>query len=137
MKKMSTDYVRGLYFHKYGISLGVGIGVPIPILDEGLMKSVSISNEQIVAPVLDYSVQSRARKPLTKVSYAQLRSGTIKLHGKNVKTSSLSSYRRAKDIAEKLKKWMEEGEFLLSQPVANLHENQTFKPLDLHSQEEV
>jgi uncharacterized protein (DUF39 family) len=59
------------------------------------------------------------------------------LHGKNVKTSSLSSYRKARDIAEKLKKWIEEGEFLLSRPAANLPENQTFKPLDLHSQEEV
>jgi uncharacterized protein (DUF39 family) len=137
MKKMSTDYVRGLYFHKYGTSLGVGIGVPIPILDDELMKSVSISDDKILAPLYDYSVESRARKPLTKITYAQLRSGSIKLHGKSVKTSSLSSYRKARDIAEKLKRWIEEGEFLLTQPVATFPESQIFKPLDLHSQEEV
>jgi uncharacterized protein (DUF39 family) len=137
MKKMSTEYIRGLYFHKYGTSLGVGIGVPIPILDEDLMRSVSIRDEQILAPVLDYAVQSRARKPLTKVNYAQLRSGSIELFNKKVKTSSLSSYHKARQIAERLKKWIEEGEFLLSQPVASPPESQTFKPLDLHSQEEV
>ena len=137
MKRMSKDFVRGLYFHKYGVSLGVGIGVPIPILDEEMMRRTSITDEEILAPVLDYSVQSRARKPIAKVSYAQLRSGSIKLLGRSVKTSSLSSYRKAREIAQTLKGWIEEGEFQLTQPVTSLPEEQVFKPLDLRSREEV
>jgi len=33
---MSTDYLRAATLHKYGTSLYVGIGVPIPVLNEGI-----------------------------------------------------------------------------------------------------
>lgn len=35
---MNTQYLRGAYIEKYGITLYVGIGIPIPILDEDLAK---------------------------------------------------------------------------------------------------
>ena len=137
LREMSTDFIRALDFQKYGVSLGVGVGVPIPILDEEMMKCVSIRDDQIFAPVLDYAVQSRTRKPMKEVSYAELRSGSIELAGKKVRTSSLSSYAKAKQIAELLKKQMLEGEFLLTRPVAMLPTERAQKPLDLHSREEV
>ncbi|MBC7108854.1 MAG: homocysteine biosynthesis protein [Methanomassiliicoccales archaeon] len=137
MKEMSTEFIRALYFHRYGVSLAVGIGVPIPILDQEVMKFASLSDKDLFAPVLDYSLQSRNRKPLKEVSYAELRSGSIELFGKKVKTSSLSSYYKARVIAEKLKKMIEEGEFLISRPVQPLPEERSFKPLDIRSKEEV
>jgi uncharacterized protein (DUF39 family) len=137
MREMSTEYIRALDFRRYGISLAVGIGIPIPILDEQMMKCVSISDKDIFAPVLDYSVQSRNRKPLKETSYAELRSGTIELFGKKVKTSSLSSYYKARQIAEKLKQLVQEGDFLLTEPVERLPEDRTFSPLEIVSKEEV
>ncbi|MCQ5375989.1 MAG: homocysteine biosynthesis protein, partial [Methanomassiliicoccales archaeon] len=137
MKEMSTEFIRALYFHRYGVSLAVGIGVPIPVLDQDVMKFASLSDKDLFAPVLDYSLQSRNRKPLKEVSYAELRSGSIELFGKKVKTSSLSSYYKARVIAEKLKKMIEEGEFLISRPVQSLPEERSFKPLDIRSKEEV
>jgi uncharacterized protein (DUF39 family) len=137
MKEMSTEFIRALYFHRYGVSLAVGIGVPIPILDQEVMKFASLSDKDLFAPVLDYSLQSRNRKPLKEVSYAELRSGSIELFGKKVRTSSLSSYYKARVIAEKLKKMIEEGEFLISRPVQPLPEERSFKPLDIRSKEEV
>jgi uncharacterized protein (DUF39 family) len=137
MKQMSTEYMRALDFRKYGMSLAVGIGVPIPILDEQMMKCVAISDKDIFAPVLDYSIQSRNRKPIKEVSYAQLRSGAIELFGKKVKTSSLSSYYLARQIAEKLKGMIQKGEFLLTEPVERLPEDMAFEPLDIVSKEEV
>lgn len=137
MKEMSTEFIRALYFHRYGVSLAVGIGVPIPILDQEVMKFASLSDKDLFAPVLDYSLQSRNRKPLKEVSYAELRSGSIELFGKKVKTSSLSSYYKARVIAEKLKKMIEEGEFLISRPVQPLPEERSFRPLDIRSKEEV
>jgi len=137
MREMSTEYIRALNFRRYGISLAVGIGVPIPILDKQMMKFVSISDKDILAPVLDYSVQSRNRKPLKEVSYAELRSGAVELFGKKVKTSSLSSYYKARQIAEELKRMVQEGDFLLTEPVERLPEDRTFNPLEIVSKEEV
>jgi len=137
LRGMSTEFVRALDFQKYGPSLGVGIGVPIPILDEDMMKCVSVRDDQIFAPILDYAVQSRNRKPMKEVSYAELRSGSVELAGKRVRTSSLSSYFKAKQIAETLKRQMLKGEFLLTRPVAMLPAERAQMPLDLHSREEV
>ena len=137
LKEMSTEFVRALILNKYGTTLGVGIGVPIPILDEGMMKCVSIRDEEIFAPVLDYSVQSRGRVPIHEVSYSELRSGSIEIGNRRVRTSSLSSYALARRIAETLKRSLEKGEFLLTQPVARLPAEREQKALDLHSREEV
>ena len=134
---MSPELVRALNFQKYGLSLGLGVGVPIPILDEEMMKCVSIRDDQIFAPLLDYSVASRNRKPIRDISYADLRSGCIELHGKQVKTSSLSSYYKARIIAGRLKKWIEAGDFTLTQAVAPLPKERSQKPLEVMSKEDV
>lgn len=137
MRGMSTEYVRALNMHGYGISLAVGIGVPIPILDENVMRAVAVRDEDIYAPVFDYSIQSRNRKALKQVSYAELRSGTIDLFGKKIRTSSLSSYYKARMVANELKRWMQEGEFLLTEPSARLPATGTVKSLDINTREEV
>jgi uncharacterized protein (DUF39 family) len=137
LKEMSSEFIRALTFKNYGVSLAVGLGIPIPILDEDMMRSASVREDQIFAPVLDYSVQSRTRLPIREVSYEELRSGTIEINGKKVKTSSLSSYAKARQVAETLKKQIAKGEFLLTQAVARLPEERVQKPLDVHNQEEV
>ena len=137
LKQMSSEFIRALSFKNYGVSLAVGLGIPIPILDEDVMRAASVREDQIFAPVLDYSVQSRMRLSIREVSYAELRSGTIEINDKKVKTSSLSSYAKARQVAETLKKQIANGEFLLTQAVVGLPEERIQKPLDIHSQEEV
>jgi uncharacterized protein (DUF39 family) len=137
MKAMSPEFVRALSFHKYGVTLGIGLGIPIPILDEEMMKAVMIRDDQIFAQVLDYSVQSRNKKTIRDVSYSELRSGSIDINGKKVKTSSISSYQKARLIAETLKKSIMKGEFLLTEKVADLPGERVQAPLDLHAREEV
>ena len=137
LRDMSPDYIKALVFNKYGTTLAVGIGIPIPILDEEMMRCVSIKDSEIFAPVLDYSVQSRNKQPIHEVSYSELRSGSIEIGSKKVRTSSLSSYHKARQIAEALKKSVHEGTFLLTQPVARLPEERSINPLDLRSREEV
>jgi uncharacterized protein (DUF39 family) len=137
LRGMSPEFIRALNFQKYGLSLGIGIGVPIPILDEEMMKCVSIRDDQIFAPLLDYSVASRNRKPIKEINYADLRSGCVELYGKQVKTSSLSSYFKARIIAKRLKKWIDDGEFMLTQPVAMMPKERAQKPLEVLSKEDV
>ena len=137
MKQMSPDFVRGIYMHNYGATLAIGVGVPIPVLDEEVMKFASLGDDQLFAPVVDYGLASRNRKPLQEVTYADLRSGQIMLKGKKCRTSALSSYFKAREVAEELKRRIAEKEFYLTQMVQSMPEERAMKPLDVHTKEEV
>jgi uncharacterized protein (DUF39 family) len=114
LKEMSPRWLRGASIQGYGCSLMVGVGVPIPILDEEMALFTAVCDEDIVTQVKDYSFTRQ--EPICEVSYAQLRSGNIAIEGREVPTVPLSSYVRAKEIAEILKSWIEKGEFLLGEP---------------------
>ncbi len=135
LKQMSPKWLVGTSFLGYGCTLTVGIGVPIPILSEEILLYTAIKDEEILAPVVDYSEDYPQRKPdiLGEVSYGELKSGIILVRGKEVPTASLSSYSKAMEIANILKSWIKKGEFLLTQPVAPLpgiESGITFKPLE-------
>jgi len=136
LKQMSSDFVRGLTFAKYGTSLGLGIGVPIPILDEEMAKQCAVTNDQIFTAVFDYSQPTRSRTVLREVAYSELRSGEIDIKGKEVPTSSLSSLQKAKQISEILKNRIVKGEFMIEKPVQNFSMDRVFKPLDVRSEKE-
>ncbi|MFC2070396.1 homocysteine biosynthesis protein [Chloroflexota bacterium] len=141
LKQMSPRWLVGTSVLGYGCSLGVGIGVPIPILSEEILQYTTITDDDIFAPVIDYSDAYPQRKPdiLTEVSYAELKSGQITIQNKKVPTASLSSYSRAVEIATILKEWVQSGNFLLTEPVAPLpgvESGVTFKPLNERPVEE-
>lgn len=130
MKAMSTDYIKAAIYQNYGISLFVGVGIPIPILDEEMVAYTSVEDKDILTMVYDYSVPSRSRPALAKVNYQELRSGEISLEGKRIATAPLSSLSKAREIAAKLKDWVKSGEFLLNPPVQPLPANNSVKPLE-------
>ncbi len=134
LKQMKPEWLVGTSMLGYGCTLTVGIGVPIPILSEEILRYTAVSDADIFAPVIDYSEAYPQMKPdvLGEVSYAKLRSGCIEVQGKDVPTGSLSSYSKALEIANTLKDWIEKGEFLLTEPVAPLpgaESGITFRPL--------
>lgn len=123
LKEMDPQWIRAVSFTGYGVSLSLAVGVPIPILDEEMMKFVSVSDEDLTAPVVDYSrfyPTGEGEALLGEVTYAQLKSGSIEVKGKRVPTGCFSSYSKAREIAEHLKSLIRSGSFLLSQPVASL-----------------
>jgi uncharacterized protein (DUF39 family)/predicted transcriptional regulator len=128
-KKMSPDFIRGAAFTKYGTTLYVGVGIPIPMLNEGIAKKVAIRDENIFTDIIDYGVPRRDRPKLGRVSYKELRSGKIAVGEKSVKVSSLSSLKKAKDIAETLKSWIEDASFYLTAPVETLPTDSVAKPM--------
>jgi CBS domain-containing protein len=107
----------------------VGIGIPIPILNEGLAKKTAIRDEEIFTNVVDYGVPRRDRPKLGKVSYKELKSGAITIGDKRIRVSSLSSLKTAKKIAGTLKSWIANGEFYLTAPVERLPLDSVFKPM--------
>ena len=134
LKQMSPHWLVGTSMLGYGCTLTVGIGVPIPILSEEILQYTTVTDNDILAPVVDYSEAYPQMKPdiLGEVSYAQLKSGKITVQGKKVPTASLSSYPRAVEIATTLKEWIQSGKFLLTESVAPLpgvESGITFKPL--------
>ncbi|MEM2967732.1 MAG: homocysteine biosynthesis protein [Candidatus Bathyarchaeia archaeon] len=128
-KKMSPEFLRGASFTKYGTTLYVGIGIPIPILNEGLAKKTAIRDEEIFTNVVDYGVPRRDRPVLARVSYKELKSGSITIGDRRIRVSSLSSLKTARKIAATLKRWIEEGEFYLTAPVERLPLDTVFKPM--------
>lgn len=129
LKQMSPKYLKGASFTKYGTSMYVGIGIPIPILNVGLAKKTGISDEEISANLMDYGVPRRVRPILKKTDYGELRSGKISLKDKDIPVTALSSLKIAREIADELKKWIEEGGFYLTKPVETLPIDGEFKPM--------
>jgi uncharacterized protein (DUF39 family) len=123
LKEMSPGWLVGASMLGYGVSLYVGIGIPIPVLNEEMAKYTSVKNEDIYAQVYDYSMnypKGGILKSLGEVNYKELFSGEITVNGNKILTASLSSYYKAREIANILKEWIEQGDFFLGEPQQRL-----------------
>ncbi len=136
LKEMDAKYLVGTSLTGYGSSLAIGLGIPIPILNEEILKSAAVKDEDIFAQVVDYSndYPNFAGGSIAEVNYAQLKSGTIVVDGKEIPTGSLSSYHRAREICEKLKKEIHFGKFLLTEKVQSLPLQSDFKMLKIRGE---
>lgn len=122
LKQMDPDWLVGLSFIGYGATMAVGVGIPIPILDEEMLRYTAVKDEDIYCPITDFSESYPNCKPmdLGLVNYRDLKSGKIIFNGKDVVTTPQSSYPRARKIALILKEWIKTGKFELTQPVAGI-----------------
>lgn len=127
LRNMSSEFLQAAYYEKYGVSLFVGIGVPIPILDVEMAKRVSINNSQIQTSILDYG--SPGTPKLGQVTYEELRSGEIEVNGQKVRTAPVASLAKARKIADILKKEIQNGSFLVQEPVQLFPSNTTLNGL--------
>jgi len=119
LKGMSSKWLVGASFLGYGASLTVGIGVPIPVIDEEVVRFAAVKDADLWTQVVDYSYDypQGTGKVLGEVNYAELKSGKIKVKGKTVPCTSLSSYFKAREICDILKGWILKGKFRLTEPV--------------------
>ncbi len=122
LKKMSSRFLKGVSMQGYGTSLAVGVGIPIPILNEEMAAYTGVADEDLKTKVVDYSYDYShgVARDYGEVSYAQLKTGEIEVNGKKVTTSPLSSIVMAREIAETLKQWIESGDFLIEKPIQTL-----------------
>lgn len=129
LKKMSREFLRAATFYKYGTTMYIGLGIPIPILNDEIAQSTAVSDADIKTSVLDYSVPRRSKPTVREVTYEELKSGMIDLNGREVKTSSLSSFYKAREVASELKKWIKKGDFLLSAPAEPMRHEGSARPM--------
>lgn len=116
-KQMSSRYIRAAVFDRYGVTMFVGVGIPIPILDEDMLIKTAVRNRDIVTTLVDKSGRENLGM---RLSYETLRSGWVEIKGRRVPTAPLSSLKMAREIADVLKNWIANGQFLLSEPVEKL-----------------
>ena len=122
LKEMSPEWLVGTSHIGYGCSLAVGLGIPIPILNEQVAEWAGLSDEDLFTQVVDYSYDypNGIKRNYGIVSYAELKSGKINILGKEVPTYPISSFFKAKKIAEILKNWIKNGEMFITEPVESL-----------------
>ncbi len=118
LKGMSADWLRGASMQGYGCSLTVGLGIPIPILNEEMARYTAVSDEEIFTQIVDYGndYPNGVSKSYGQVSYAELKSGSIQVNGEPTPTVPLSSLVKAREIAAILKDWISRGAFQLGEP---------------------
>ena len=129
-KQMDARWIRGCYFKSYGPSLMMGVGVPLPVLNVGVIERCAVQDRDVVAPIVDFSIPRRVRPTFGLVSYAQLKSGRITIEGRTVRVASLASLFLSRKVAQELKQWIKEGIFTLTEPVAPIPMERSFLPQD-------
>ncbi len=130
LKTMRPEFLRGAYVDGYGCTLFVGVGIPIPLLNEEIARAVAVTDDDIKVDIVDYGVP-RLDRPVLKagVSYRELKSGCVEINNKTIRTASVSSLYMARKVATELKKWILQGEFLITAAVEPISRTGLAKPL--------
>ncbi len=129
LKDMNPKFMKAIVMPGYGVTMMLGIGIPIPVLDEEIAEATAVKDEEIFTEIIDFGVPRRDRPVVRKVSYAELKSGRVEINGEEVRVSPLSSYYMARKVMEELKRMIEKGEFLLTMPVERLPSKGVLKPM--------
>ena len=126
LKDMSPDFIRAATMTGYGVTMYVGVGVPIPLLNEEIVKHTAVRDEDLVTEIVDYGTPVRDRPVIRSVTYAELKSGSVEINGEEIRTAPLSSFKKAREVAGELKGRIEKGTFLMaaaSRPIDNKKRN--------------
>ncbi len=131
LKEMSVEFIKAAFFKGYGPTLFVGIGIPIPILDEDMLRFTSVTDDDIKTVLIDFGVQRRDRPVLKVVTYKELKTGFVEMDGRKIPTAPISSIYKAREIAGLLKEWIQSSRFFVQEPVATLPKKGLVKPMML------
>lgn len=122
LKGMRPEWLRGGSIQGYGTTLIIGIGIPIPILDDEMVRFTAVKDEEIYTQIIDFGddYPQGVNRSYGEINYKDLKSGSVIFNGREVPTAPLSSYSKAREIATILKEWIQEGLFTLGIPQKSL-----------------
>ncbi len=127
LKNMRSKYLKPIYMKNYGISLFVGIAIPIPILDKELFLQTIVKDSEINTEIVDYS--SNPKKVIKEVTYEELRQGQVEINRKKIKTYNISNIKIAKEIEAELIQEIQKKRFFLQKPIEKFPVNLSFKKM--------
>lgn len=127
---MKSKWLRGGFLKSFGPVLFVGIGVPIPVLNEEIAESLSITDEKINTTMFDFSIPRRTKPILGQYTYSELRTSTVVINKKPTLSAPLSSMAGAIEICDLTKESILKKELLLSKPVTPVNMSVSSKVLN-------
>ena len=127
---MSPKWVRGGYIKSFGPVLFIGVGIPIPLLDEETARNISITDENIHSTLVDFSIPRRTKPTFGQCTYEELRTSTVVINKKPTLTAPLSSMSYAIEICSELKKSITKGDFYLTKKTSDISLSVELKKLD-------
>ncbi len=117
IESMIPKWVRGGFIKSYGPVLYIGVGVPIPVLNEETAKYISITDDKIHSTIVDFSIPRRTKPTFGQCTYSELRTSTVVINKKPTLSAPLSSMALALEICTELKNAILQKSFLLSEKV--------------------
>ena len=130
IKMMKPKYLRAGFIKSYGPVLFVGVGVPIPVLDEEIAEHLTINDEKIHTTIVDFSIPRRTKPTFGQCTYKELRTSTVIINKKPTLVAPLSSMAWAIDICNILKEEIINKNFYLNKPVISIPMDVGLKKLD-------
>lgn len=130
---LRTDprWVAAARVEGYGISLFLGAGFAIPLLDPAIARALRIRDRDINVQIKDFA---RPERPIVLESdYAQLRSGSVQLPQALARTACSSSLLKARQLCAELKTQVLGGSFPVRPFLEALPAEQLFRPLKIRA----
>ena len=127
---MNPKWVRGGYIKSFGPVLFIGVGLPIPILNSEIAEYISITDDKIHAPIVDFSIPRRTKPILGECTYSELRTSTIMINGKPTLAAPLSSMAWTIEMCKIFKDLILRKDFYLTKPIIPIDMYVDVKKLD-------
>ncbi len=130
IQSMNPKWIRGGFIKSFGPVLYIGIGIPIPVLNEKVAKYISITDDNIHSTIVDFSIPRRTKPTFGQCTYSELRTSTVMINKKPTLSAPLSSMALALEVCNELKKLILQKDFLLSEKIIPLDLDVELKKLD-------
>ncbi|MCT0214152.1 MULTISPECIES: homocysteine biosynthesis protein [unclassified Synechococcus] len=130
LHRLRPEWVRPCFLEGQGSGLVVAIAAPIPLINSTVASQAALSDAELEAPVLDFSIPRRIRPSFGAVPYSQLLAGEIVVDGRRLRCFPAHSPRLAEAMAEQLVEQLRSGHFPLRLPLQPLPRRSGLIPLD-------
>lgn len=134
---MQPKWVRGGYLKSFGPVLYIGVGVPIPVLNDEIAENLTITDDKINTTIVDFSIPRRTKPTFGQCTYEELRTSTVIINNKPTLVAPLASMAWAIDMCNVLKDSILKKQFLLSEPISPINMANEIKKFDSRISEPV
>lgn len=130
LAELRAEWIRPCHFEGHGSALLVAIAAPVPLINLAVARQAACRDDQLEAPVLDFSIPRRIRPSFGFVPYSHLLAGEIQVDARRLRCAPAHSPRLAEDIGAGLIQLLRDGSFPLRLPLLPLSDRPGLIPLE-------